>query len=97
MSYTPGPWKVELDCDGKFMDVSGPDDKSIIRLGYDSYTIEMDNANLIACAPELLEALEEIFYEHSYALENDDDSSGKSDALYIKIKKLLDRATGDIG
>lgn len=53
--YTPGPWVVNIDSDIDQI-VIDSNDHSICTIDSPAH-IAMDNANLIACAPEMLEAL----------------------------------------
>ena len=50
--HTPGPWVPEIYGERNY--VVGPDDKSVASI------TRKEDANLIAAAPDLLEALEEI-------------------------------------
>lgn len=61
MSYTPGPWRV-ISEEWKSLSIHGIDDRFIadVSLHYD--TAE-SNARLIAAAPDLLAALENLLCE----------------------------------
>jgi hypothetical protein len=53
MAHTPGPWRIEMQ--GNYMKLYMPGPlKGDVARGY----IGKDNANLLAAAPEMLEALE---------------------------------------
>jgi hypothetical protein len=86
MRHTKGPWKV---------------DKSfgILEVCSDSYGIakiddncgkELANAQLIACAPELLEALEECLNHFNYAEER------ASREYAEEVQKLINKAKGGL-
>lgn len=55
--HTPGPWKIVTSW-GDYM-VEGPNKEEIIWQdgNYDTPTIKLEDARLIAAAPDLLEAL----------------------------------------
>jgi hypothetical protein len=57
--HTPGPWKVVTSW-GDFM-VEGPNGEEIIWQdgNYDTPTIKLEDARLMAAAPDLLEALKD--------------------------------------
>ena len=57
--HTPGPWKVVTSWDD-FM-VEGPNGEELIWQdgNYDTPTIKLEDARLMAAAPDLLEALKD--------------------------------------
>lgn len=57
LKYTPGPWEMNLGVDGAV--VYHPDQGTIADIPMD-LSAHPHNARLIAAAPELLEALEEL-------------------------------------
>jgi len=89
MSHTPGPWVIEQLDDGENMD------SHIAIYGYPWVVAEvqvdvpslpgMANANLIAAAPELLEALEDA----RFALYGNGPGNPKIDAVIAKAKGEL--------
>lgn len=56
--HTPGPWRVVSDFVGPFR-VVNEKDSTIAAAGYTNSSEAMANAELIAAAPELLEALKD--------------------------------------
>ena len=71
--HTPGPWAVERDAEGRLHVVEG-DFLDVAEVGYLSGPDPEANARLIAAAPELLEALEQLFRIgefYSSAIEHD--------------------------
>jgi len=59
--YTPGPWKTVVYPEEGWIDIEAPDGTCIIGdLGIRNDEYLEANANLIAAAPDLLEALEDM-------------------------------------
>ncbi len=67
MSYTPGPWRLSESKGGQWF-VYGADSESpfrpFVKLAKRHTKLEQANARLIAAAPELLGALEEILWAY---------------------------------
>jgi hypothetical protein len=58
MKHTPGPWKIEAE--RAYIQIMPTDNVAICELGRrGNPALDLANANLIAAAPELLEALED--------------------------------------
>lgn len=61
--HTPGPWKVEIKSIGKhpdkevFVTANDPDLFSVCRIGFNGSPAVIEDAHLIAAAPEMLDAL----------------------------------------
>lgn len=65
-THTPGPWRVDasdFDRFGKTVWVEAVDGNFICELVHDTGHHEFDNANLIAAAPDLLEACQNAYIE----------------------------------
>lgn len=90
--HTPGPWEIQCFSDGT-IDIDGPTDDLICQipvLGVSAKNF-IENANLIAAAPDLLAALREIRGElcrrHSpFVVETD----------YAYINDAINKATGKV-
>ena len=54
--HTPGPWEVNIDAIGDIF-ISGANSEYVAEIGSSEDKAAMNDANLIAAAPELLEAL----------------------------------------
>ena len=82
--HTPGPWKV-IPSWGDWT-IEGPNKEEIIFQDgpYQTPTIWLENARLIAAAPDMLEALQN--------LENDDGSMPKS--AWNLVQNAIAKATG---
>lgn len=91
--FTKGPWFVEqtIERDDVFLDICAEDSSVVSDVGVNGATEEQRRANaaLIASAPELYEALEQIA-----ALYIDDRSSAMHKALCI-ANKALKKARGE--
>jgi hypothetical protein len=61
-AHTPGPWKIERHIHHEIQ-IKDKDGWQICQM-YDSAPPDIDNARLIAAAPELLETLERIIATH---------------------------------
>ncbi|EMN1229820.1 hypothetical protein RCG72_004421 [Enterobacter roggenkampii] len=89
---TPGPWKVSRT--GKSIgSVSGGDDPSMLLVAwaepYANPAHQEANANLIAAAPDLLEALLSIV-NMEYQPKDDE-----SDNVYLKARAAISKALGE--
>ena len=61
MSHTPGPWELAMSADGCFI-LFGPKGRKLLTIPLDEQNEEKAaNARLIAAAPELFEALRDIY------------------------------------
>ena len=91
--FTKGPWFAEqiIERDDVFLDICAEDSSVVSDVGVNGATKEQRRANaaLIASAPELYEALEQIA-----ALYIDDRSSAMHKALCI-ANKALKKARGE--
>jgi hypothetical protein len=94
-SHAPGPWEVEVDEDGKWRHVRSWDD--VWHLA----TVEPDprsasNAQLIAAAPDLLEALETMV-EVTELLSHFQDPERETDAYValLHAREAIKRARGE--
>lgn len=91
--FTKGPWFAEqtIELDDVFLDICAEDSSVVSDVGVNGATAEQRRANaaLIASAPELYEALEQIA-----ALYIDDRSSAMHKALCI-ANKALKKARGE--
>jgi hypothetical protein len=83
--HTPGPWRITTSWDDWM--VVGPKKEEIIFQDgpYGTPTIKLENARLIAAAPDMLEALMNI--------ENDD--KHMPDSAWNLIQKAIAKATGE--
>ncbi|KHO34827.1 hypothetical protein PI91_12565 [Enterobacter sp. FB] len=84
---TTGKWRVN----GKYIDSTQPDGmvQEVAWLGDVGYGDRMANANLIAAAPDLLEALQELvfLYEH--------DEGCRELTEYKRAKAAISKALGE--
>jgi len=91
--FTKGPWFAEqtIELDDVFLDICAEDSSVVSDVGVNGATEEQRRANaaLIASAPELYDALEQIA-----ALYIDDRSSAMHKALCI-ANKALKKARGE--
>ena len=86
MSHTPGPWNLERDCNGVPEFVFGGD---VCVCDFGIEAPKPEDARLIAAAPELYEALENLidFLFH-----------GKKDRqMILRAKAALAKARGEEG
>lgn len=95
-SHTPGPWHVGLRKPDSYRFIYGPRGEEIADC--DLITLDRDeciaNAGLIAAAPELLEALEDIYY-HAYEADSPiDDIMADFDAMRNIARKAVAKAKG---
>jgi hypothetical protein len=82
--HTPGPWKIVPSWHDWI--VEGPNGEEIIWQdgNYNTPTISIEDARLIAAAPDLLEALKEV-YDWCYPTDS---------AWAIKARAAIAKATG---
>jgi hypothetical protein len=86
--YTPGNW--HQDCDGSSLPIIYADNHRIIAHVKDAYDETEANANLIAAAPDLLEACESpIFYNGKPLAEELEDLAKWSAFRYPEKAKAL--------
>ena len=83
MEYTKGKWMVETDDEGKMYVAT--EYENIVEVLFDDRHTMKANAQLIAAAPELYEALRAITEEPNFGL------PGK---LYVMAHNALSRAEG---
>ena len=93
--HTPGPWRVASYFKTNGLDVPWYQVKNengfiVAECGQGRFEM-LNNAHLIAAAPELLEALEEA---HLDLLNSDDSYAGSS--VCRRNQDLIDRAKGDV-
>lgn len=86
--HTPGPWQV-IPSWGDWT-IEGPNKEEIIFQDgpYQTPTIKLENARLIAAAPELLEALK-------YIVGTTFPMSGKQDQCWVVMQAVIFKATGE--
>lgn len=85
--HTPGPWKA-VKC-GVTNTIETNNGASLLAM-MDHYTDEDEaNAKLMAAAPEMLEALEELKATNSYWWQDVDEN------LLVKIESVIKKAKGD--
>jgi hypothetical protein len=82
MKHTPGPWTVKSDRIS-IQVAAADDDVSICELWRrGNHELELANANLMAAAPDLLEALEDLVDEYGVAVSTE------------KVKAAIAKARG---
>lgn len=87
MPHTPGPWRVVHTADDRtFIDTEESNDSFIAQVDRNAPEYE-DNAQLIAAAPELLEALKRI-------IEWDDTGCDPSRAVLRAARAIIAKAEG---
>lgn len=91
MSYTKGPWKIETSKHSSNFQIfdSSEESRWICDVDFEASNPK-ENANLISCAPEMLEALEEAkeFIERFMSSERDE-------KLQLKLDLLIKKAKGE--
>ncbi len=92
MGYTPGPWKwwtsnsfLRLSSQATGKD-GGVIDSYVMKDGHSSLIVSKEDMNLIAAAPELLEALLNIDMEYDVS---------EWDAVYAKARAAISKALGE--
>jgi hypothetical protein len=96
MSHTPGPWKASDEVDAAWVSGFNPNENvicDIVGRGYEAdsgATIitdeDIDNANLIAAAPEMLEALERVLQLQI---------SESNDEIFAEVRAAIAKAKGE--
>jgi hypothetical protein len=90
--HTPGPWKI-VDSWNDHV-IEGPNGEEIIFQDgpYGTPTIKIENARLIAAAPELMQALQTMVKAfHAYAPKTD----GAEYNCVIEARAVIAKATGN--
>ena len=103
MSHTPGPYQVHsvpMDGDDVFHAVVAPDGIAVADIylaGGRSAAEHMDNARLLAAAPDLLEALKECghFIAGMHPDMMDHDTQQKQERIITAARFAIARATTD--
>lgn len=106
MSHTKGPWKQHVTPrldkpKDKFIDIraaNGLTIASVWEYTHDSRAEQMDDARLIACAPDLLEACQSALEEFLYIkrkYEDIDNIDGPSEAVMFALDAAIGRARGE--
>ena len=95
MSYTPGPWRINESRERVWIEGTGRGcGVPRVAIVDDSAGTEPGNANLLAAAPELLEALEEIIASNPSIL-----ATERSALRYVqaveKARKVIGKARGE--
>jgi hypothetical protein len=90
MKHTPGPWKV-VDCDYGDLEIHGGKTESLVTCMNIHNPYNENNALLIAAAPDLLEALEELLEAYAPSANNTAKKEG-FESLHSSVKKAI-RAT----
>lgn len=90
MKHTKGPWIIKND-DHHINAIFNQDGERVAtNLG--ETRNEHENLTLIAAAPEMLEALEEV---ESYMFSYDSDGCEEDERIYTLIKKVIKKAKGE--
>lgn len=90
MKHTPGSWTVRKVGPRPHLEVMGPNDSSIAAM-YGNAN-DVDNAHLIAAAPDLLAALREML--HQFADHEQYDEDGHDTAAINKARAAIAKAEG---
>jgi hypothetical protein len=97
MKHTPGPWAAELGRDGSFLieaDRQGVTGGLLVLASRNEHPLLAEqmhaNARLIAAAPDLLEALQEMYQAFNWG----DMNQGETWAI-LKARAAIAKATND--
>lgn len=98
--HTPGPWKVYERVSNHDSDswIKGPDGEQIASgIGHEDEPQQLANARLIAAAPELLEALQDLVGWGGLATLLDEGirASVKGDRVWVNARAVIAKATGE--
>jgi hypothetical protein len=97
MKHTPGPWHVH-DGDNRFLFVDSLTEGSVCKIAANGHSEA--NAQLIAAAPELLEALEaaEPFLGLAWEdwMTNAPNSAQQLEAILENVRAAIRKAKGDL-
>lgn len=103
LRYTPGPWTVTKDKTQKIFSISGKgweNFATVFRIEADDeenstdFMEAEDNANLIASAPDLLEALQELTELHSEEMETATVTTKQWYNAVLKGEAAINKALG---
>jgi len=94
-AHTPGPWRIADDIHPSFLKVDGPSFKLNVvmwaaHLGESDYQSRLADLRLIAAAPDLLEALEDLIRNHK-----ENKGEGLGIGPLIKAKAAIAKAKGE--
>jgi hypothetical protein len=87
MTYTPGPWEVEVDKSGEVTVYEAVTRENIDICTMSGNMSDRSNGRLIAAAPDLLEALKEIAAGATYRLSKGPDE-GDSNTLRLALAAI---------
>lgn len=91
--HTPGPWEYEFDADGDHVILTEGGQIIAVTSGNEYMELPTDaaNARLMAAAPEMLEALEELWpFIHEDGMESSELSSFKR--AWLKAEAVIHKA-----
>mgnify|MGYP003404126325 CR=1 FL=1 len=93
--FTKGPWVADVDCHGTVL--VGCDEQPIADVTFVGHEGSLANGQLIAAAPELFEALQEMMaWAGEIAGDNSDTEAAKIEISAVeKARAALAKATGD--
>lgn len=97
VSHTPGPWDIakQTDMGWRGLAVVAPGKLHIANLVFQLDDRELANAHLIAAAPEMLGALQDVVHECTCSLREKE--SGHLVSCFVpRIKEVIQKAKGDL-
>ena len=101
--HTPAPWLMNVKdkfCNGDFLFITDINDRVICKVSHDLTEVNIDeysaNAKVIAAAPELLEALQNLLKNYNSCCELLAEANGMKwteNNVSIKAKQAIKKAT----